>query len=196
MQKAMEVEKNVLVSIADGDTKAFGLLFECYSAKVYGYARSILHSEAEAEEIVQHVFIKLWLKRRDLAAVNNFGGFLRVLVRNETLNALKQTATIKRLHQGLGSRLSELSSDTEDAVHFRETNKILEEAIQKLPPQQKLVYSMCKLEGLKHKDVADKLNISPLTVKSHLQEAVKFIKAYLSSHDQVRLVPILLLFLK
>ncbi len=196
MQKAMEEEKIVLTSIACGDTLAFSALFEFYSKKVYGYALSVLQSEHAAEEIVQDVFLKLWLKREYLTEVENFGGFLRVLARNETFTVLKQIATTKKLHHAAGIHLTELTSDTENTVEFRETSKILEAAIQKLPPQQKLVYSLCKLEGLKHKDVAERLNISPLTVKTHLQEAVKSIRKYLTMYHQIRLLIFLFLFLK
>lgn len=91
----MVEEKNILASIACGNTLAFSAFFKFYSNKIYGYALSILQSEDAAEEILQNVFIKIWLRRDQLEKVDNFGGFLRVLARNETLNALKQITTTK-----------------------------------------------------------------------------------------------------
>ena len=91
---------------------------------------------------------------------------------------------------------TEIDLSTENAIQFRETKKLLDAAIEKLPPQQKLVYNLCNIEGLKQKDVANQLNISPSTVKTHLRDAVKAIKNYLSTHDEVIAAPLLLFFLK
>ncbi|CAM4430434.1 Sigma-70 region 2 [Pedobacter westerhofensis] len=66
MQKVLFDEKLILAKIAAEDHHAFSILFKFYNKKVYGYALSILHSETAAEEIVQDVFIKLWLKREGL----------------------------------------------------------------------------------------------------------------------------------
>ncbi|RZK41728.1 MAG: hypothetical protein EOO90_10275 [Pedobacter sp.] len=145
MQKDIAEEKIILTKISRGDSNAFAVLFNFYRNKVYGYAIAILKSEKSAEEIVQNVFIKIWLKREDLSSVDNFGAYLRTISRNETLNALN---------------------------------------------------TLCHIEGVKQKDVAEKLNISPLTVKVHLREAVKSIRHYLEMHDGIRIVPLLLYLLK
>lgn len=196
MQKELADEKLILAKIASGDQQAFGSLFNFYRNKVYGYALAILQTDTLAEEIVQDVFIKLWIKRNSLIGIDNFGGFLRVMVKNETLNALKKIAVDQKKHESAKLDVTEIDLTTENAIQFRETKKMLDYAIEKLPPQQKLVYNLCKVEGLKQKDVADQLNISPLTVKTHLRDAIKSIKNYLSTHDEVKAVPLLLFFLK
>ena len=196
MQKELADEKLILAKIANGDQQAFGSLFNFYRNKVYGYAFAILQVETLAEEIVQDVFIKLWIKRETLINIDNFGGFLRTTVKNDTLNALKKIALTQKSHQIANLDTAEIDLTTENAIQFRETKKLLDTAIENLPPQQKLIYNLCNVEGLKQKDVANQLNISPLTVKSHLRDAVKAIKNYLSSHDEVMAVPLLLFFLK
>lgn len=196
MQKELADEKLILAKIANGDQQAFGSLFNFYRNKVYGYAYAILQVDGSAEEIVQDVFIKLWIKRQSLTNIDNFGGFLRTTVKNETLNALKKIALIQKSHQIAHLDNTEIDLSTENAIQFRETRKLLENAIEKLPPQQKLIYNLCHIEGLKQKDVANQLNITPLTVKTHLRDAVKAIKNYLSTHDEVIAAPLLLFFLK
>lgn len=196
MQKELADEKLILAKIANGDQQAFGSLFNFYRNKVYGYAYAILQVDNSAEEIVQDVFIKLWIKRNTLTSIDNFGGFLRTTVKNETLNALKKIALIQKSHQIAYSDNTEIDLSTENTIQFRETRKLLDTAIEKLPPQQKLIYNLCHVEGLKQKDVANQLNITPLTVKTHLRDAVKAIKNYLSTHDEVIAAPLLLFFLK
>ena len=66
-------------------------------------------------------------------------------------------------------------------------------AIDQLPKQQKLVYQMCYIEGLKQKEVAKQLNISPLTVKVHLREAIKNLKSHLKDGSSLSLISLVLL---
>lgn len=196
MQKELADEKLILAKIATGDQQAFGHLFNFYRNKVYGYALAILHEDNAAEEIVQDVFIKLWVRRQQLPVIDNFGGFLRVTTRNETLNVLKKVAIEQKNYQMANHDRSDIDSATENEIQFRETKKLLDLAIAKLSPQQKLIYHLCHTEGLKQKDVAEKLNLSPLTVKTHLRDAVKSIKNYLITHDEIKAVPLLLFFIK
>lgn len=196
MQKELADEKLILAKIAKGDQQAFGILFNFYRNKVFGYALTILQEDTAAEEIVQDVFIKLWIKRKTLLTIENFGGFLRTTTRNETLNALKKIASEQKNYQIANQNTSDIDSGTENEIQFRETKKLLDSAIEKLPPQQKLIYNLCHIEGLKQRDVAEKLNLSPLTVKTHLRDAVKSIKNYLILHDEIKAVPLLLFFLQ
>jgi len=196
MQKEPADEKLILARTARGDQQAFGVLFNFYKNKVYGYALAILQTNSAAEEIVQDVFIKLWIRRQHLATIDNFGGFLRTIAKNETLNALKKIAVEQKNYQLANQTNTDIDSATENEIQFRETKKLLDEAINKLPPQQKLIYNLCHMEGLKQKDVAEKLSLSPLTVKTHLRDAVKSIKNYLIIHDEIKVVPLLLFFLK
>ena len=196
MQKELADEKLILAKIAIGDQQAFGILFNFYSNKVYGYALAILQDDAAAEEIVQDVFIKLWIKRADVSLIENFGGFLRTMARNETLNALKKATVEQKNILNAHRETSDVDLATENEIQFKETKKLLESAIEKLPPQQKLIYHLCHIEGLKQTDVAKKLNISPLTVKTHLRDAVKSIKNFLITQDKIKVIPLLLFFIK
>ena len=196
MQKEMAEEKLLLAKIADGDQHAFEFLFTSYKNKVYGYALKILQSESSAEEIVQETFIKLWVKRDHLIHIDNFGGFLRTIVKNETLNALKRIAVQQRNYSIIQQGNTETDSTTELSIEYRETKRLLELAIDKLPNQQKKVYNLCHVEGFKQKDVAEKLQISPLTVKVHLREAIKSIKSHLDTNGIIKELALLLFIIK
>jgi RNA polymerase sigma-70 factor (family 1) len=196
MEKEMAEEKLMLAKIAGGDQHAFGLLYHSHKNRVYGYALQILQSESLAEEIVQETFIKLWLKRENLERIDNFGGFLRTIVRNDTLNALKKIALQHKNYSLIRLDKTEKDFATEQAIQYRETKKLLDSAIEQLPNQQKLVYHLCHVEGLKQKEVANQLNISPLTVKVHLREAIKSIRIHLDTHGGIKALALLLFILK
>lgn len=196
MHKVMAEEKLMLAKIAGGDKYAFELLFNTYKNKIYGYALKVLQSQSSAEEIVQETFVKLWIKRTNLKEVDNFGGYLRTIVKNETLNAIKKAAVQHRNYNLIQKDNTEIDTSTESLIAYHETRRLLEIAVEKLPSQQKKVYNLCHVDGFKQKDVAEILNISPLTVKVHLREAIKSLKTHLASNGIIKELALLLFILK
>jgi RNA polymerase sigma-70 factor (family 1) len=174
--KAPRDEEVLLAAIARGDHHAFRKLFDRYHHKVYSYSIRFLRSEVLAEEIVQEVFINIWLGRTKITQINNFGGYLRVITKNLTLNTLKKIALDFKLSNAQINNWTEVDNDTEHNIQLKETRALLSEAILKLPKQQRLIYQMCHIDGLKQKEAAEQLNISPLTVKAHLRDATKTIR--------------------
>jgi RNA polymerase sigma-70 factor (family 1) len=196
MQKELAEEKLMLEKIANGDQYAFELLFSRNKDKVYGYALKILQFEPSAEEIVQEVFVKLWIKRESLTQIDNFGGYLRTIVKNETLNALKRIALQHKYYNLIQKDKTEVDTSTELSIEYHETKRLLEMAIEKLPKQQKQVYNLCHVDGFKQKEVAELLDISPLTVKAHLRQAIKSIKTHLGPIEIIKELCLLLFILK
>ncbi|SDL54941.1 RNA polymerase sigma-70 factor, ECF subfamily [Pedobacter sp. ok626] len=186
-------DRSLLASVSAGDQLAFRSLFDAYRNKVFTYAVRYLKSREQAEEIVQNVFLKLWLKREGLTEIVNFGGYLRTITNNATLDALKKRASEYRHQNESLQEWSDLDNTTEDAIFSKDAKSYISLALEKLPKQQRLVYQMCQIDGLKQKEVAEKLNISPLTVKVHLREATKGLKALLKNGESIPLIAFLFL---
>jgi RNA polymerase sigma-70 factor (family 1) len=184
-RRESEVDGILLAKIAGGDHHAFRVLFDLYHGKVYSYAYRFLRSEAPSEEIVQEVFIKIWLRRAELDSIANFGGYLRVVAKNLTLNALKKIALDFKIKEAGHLGWTEVDNDTESGILLKDTKALLNQAIDRLPGQQKIVYRLFHLEGLKQKEVAAQLNISPLTVKVHLREAAKAIRIFMAERTEI-----------
>ncbi|MFC3196720.1 RNA polymerase sigma factor [Parapedobacter deserti] len=173
-------ERENLEAIAGGNIKAFKTLFDSYHHRVYQYGLQLLKNEADAEELVQEVFAKIWLNRTALAEVKNFGAYLRTISRNHALTWLKRHALDRSMRNdeyAANSRL--LFNDTENTVYYNETRKLLAEAVALLPPRQREVFIRCHVQGAKQAEAAASLGISIHTLKSHLQQATQSIKAYL-----------------
>jgi RNA polymerase sigma-70 factor (family 1) len=178
-------EKTLLQRVSAGEARAFSTVFHRYQAKVYAYAIKIVKADTIAEEIVQEVFVKLWNLAEGLTEIENFDGFLRTLTRNHTLNVLRRMALEFKADKMRGTNYREDHNDTEEYIIFKDSEKVLNQGIEKLPAQQKLVYCLCHQEGLKYEEVADRLNISKLTVKTHMQHALRFLRNYISTHTDV-----------
>lgn len=166
----------ILYKVSCGNASAFAELFNAYKNITYSYAIKICQSTALAEEVVQDVFMNIWINRANLTDVENFGGYLRVITRNQTLQVLRRIATENRCQAKSTENWQELHNETESAIYYNESRDILNKALESLPPQQKLVYQMCHLQGMKQREVAEQLHISPLTVKAHLRQAVQRVR--------------------
>ena len=83
-------ETTLLRDVAEGDGKAFRLLFERYWRSVYGVALAFTKSPGLAEEMVQDIFLRIWLKREKLSDVEKFDDYLFIVARNHIFNKLKK----------------------------------------------------------------------------------------------------------
>ena len=187
-------EKELLTFIAQGDELAFAKLFEYNRDRIYTIAYRISHSTIIAEEIVQDVFLKIWLRRDHLVEIQNFNAYLLVIARNKVYKVLKRIA--KDYELTLLTSDDQLSADdnTEDLLMSKEYNLLLKKAIDRLPDQQKQVYHFIKEEGLKREEAAGLLHLSPETVKFHLAQAMKNIRAFCMLHLDIFIGFIILFF--
>lgn len=164
--------------IANDNQLAFQKLFDYYRNRVYGIAYKLTQSANTAEEIVEDVFLKIWLKRGDLSGIHNFTAYLFTITRNCSYRALKKIARDYRISAIPEEELSLAHNETEEYVAEKEYRELLHSAINKLPKQQKLVFRLIKEQGLKRDEVANVLQLSPETVKFHLSQAVKSIRSF------------------
>lgn len=177
-------EKVLLERISNGEQDAFRVIFTIYRHKVFSYALKIIKCRETAEDIVHDVFLKIWT-HPDLNGINNLESYLKTTSRNTTLKVLRRQALETQTANNLGTHWDETHNETEEIIIVNDFSKILNQAINLLPQQQKLVYNLCREEGLKYSEAAERLSISPLTVKTHMQLALRFLKSYLSKHGDV-----------
>jgi len=170
-------EIELLDLIAKGDEFAFSRLFELYRNRVYSIAFKITKSNVIAEEIVQDVFLKIWQARHKLNDVQNFSAYLFVITKHDVYKVLKGIARSYKISLLSDENESLSDNSTSDMFMEKEYNRVLQNAIDRLPNQQKQVYYLIKDQGLKRDEVAHKLHIQPETVKFHLAQAMKNIRA-------------------
>lgn len=176
-------DKEHLVSlVAGGDVNAFNELFRLYWDTIYSIAFSITKSKVVAEEIVQDVFLKIWLRREQLADVKNFDNYLFIIARNHIYNQLRVKAV------QFTEENTEVWETPEKQLYLKETVQIVTEAVQRLPKQQRTIFELSRNEGLDHAAIANRLKLSRLTVKTHMNKALHSIRGYLSRHNIISLL--------
>ena len=175
-------ELDLIRLVAEGDEQAFRKIFDHYSNKLYHYAFRITDEEELAEEIVMDAFLKIWINRVDLAAINRFDSYLYTVVRNQAFNAIKRMAHEAVIMKELGLSNTEYHDCTEETVIYNDYQQLLYQAVNQLPPQQKLVYILSRDEGLKYDEIALHLKLSKNTVKAHLKKAVSTLRLIFTNY--------------
>jgi RNA polymerase sigma-70 factor (ECF subfamily) len=181
-ESTLHNERELLQLISQGDEQAFATIFDYYRNKIYGAALKLTHSTTVAEEIVEDVFLNIWIRRAGLNEIKNFSAYLFIIARNETYKILKQIAKNYKLILLSEKNQLLVYNNPEDYLVDKEFTSLLQKAIDRLPHQQKQVYKLMKEKDLKRGEVAELLQLRPETVKFHLAQAMKNIRTYCILH--------------
>lgn len=179
-----------LQSVASGDETAFRALVHQYAGTVHGYVLRLTHETYLAEEVVQDVFVQLWQTRELLATVDNFDAYLYVISRNYALNAIKKMLREKARHVKWENEVIVPNDDNPIEMYQR----LLDEAIAGLPPQQQRAWILGKQMRMTYAEIAHEMNISKETVKKYLKLATANIADHLRKRSTKAYVNFLLFF--
>jgi RNA polymerase sigma-70 factor (family 1) len=152
---------------------AFRSLFDQYRQRIYSFSMYLTRSEIISEEIVQDVFMKIWINRETLTEISVFSAYIRTAARNAALDYFRKMTREKMALHTLSQKARENSGANEDTILDREYGRILSEVIHALPPRQKEVYKLSREQGVKNEEIARQLGISIYTVKEHLKIAMR-----------------------
>jgi RNA polymerase sigma-70 factor (ECF subfamily) len=180
--------------VSKGNEHAFAQLFNKYSDKLYSFVVSISGSNQVAEDVVQDVFLKIWQKGHELNEIENFHSYLFKMARNHVLNIMKRMAKETLILSETAYEFSGRKQETFRDIEFKDTQHYYRKAIEKLPPQQKLVFIMSREKGLNQQEIAKNLNISIPTVKSHMTQALRFLRKKLEGAYPTIIIYCLMIF--
>lgn len=181
-------DEELLTYVAEKDECAFNILYERYRRKIFTFSMKLLKQEERAEDIVHEIFLKLW-QHPNLGGIINLEAYLRVTTRNHTLKVLRRINIEETAVQRIFTNQNEQEvSETEQIILYKEADFRYREIISKMPAQQQKVYMLCKEEGLKYEEVAEKMAISKLTVKTHMQHALRYLRSNFVNYTDIILI--------
>lgn len=169
-------EQELLVKLQSGDHAAFGRIYSIYSRRIYLNTLKLVKDEDEAQEILQDVFIRIWNARETIDPSRPFSSFLFSIARNLIRDFFRKAARDTKMRHFLAERGSELYDHIESALDHKETSEMLQRAIDALPQQRKMVFTLCKIEGKSYEEVAAIMGISVSTVGNQLTKATKTVR--------------------
>lgn len=168
--------KALFEAIAQNNEQAFKMLFDMYRSRTYAVAFKLTKQAYASEEITQDVFISIWVSREQLANVKNAEAYIYTVIYNKVSRYLKKKSNQERILQLSIWNTKPYSNETEETVFVHDQQKLLGAAVQQLSPQKKLMYELHEVQGKSYDEIAKTLDLSPHTVKSHVLQALKFIR--------------------
>jgi RNA polymerase sigma-70 factor (family 1) len=174
-------ERELLALMSKDDQAAFTKIFDHYEPRLYPFVLKMTRSEVVAEEIVQELFIKLWTSRALAPQIENPRSYIFRMAVNRTLRYMQTRSRQASLVEKAGGRMTVEKNFTEEIIDLKETEALINKAVELLPEQKRKVYTLSRQQGLNNEQIAEQLNISKSTVKNHLTEALHFIKQQLQN---------------
>ena len=181
---AHTTEVALFALISQGDEVAFEQLFKLYVPQIQPVILQIVRSDAVVKDIVQEVFLHLWLGRDKLREIAEPRHWIFRITYNRSFQYVRKKLLQDKTNARLSASPESLThlSQTEDSVDFAETTRLVQAAIACLPPQAKKIYQLNRLSGMRAAEIADQLGISTQSVRNSLTRSGKDIKEYLARH--------------
>jgi len=172
-----KITYELLSRLKNGDMLAFDRVYELYSHKLFSFVFKILKNEAEADDIVQEVFVKIWESRHKLEDYKLLNSYIFTIAYNNSIDLIrKRISNIKYLEHLKNSAVIDFTPTFISQIEFNELNIKAEELVANLPERQKQVYLLHREEGLTYHEIAEQLGISKNTVENHMVKALKYLR--------------------
>ncbi|MDX2302809.1 MAG: RNA polymerase sigma-70 factor [Microscillaceae bacterium] len=165
--------QTLLAALRKGDEQAFQQIYLHYWKELFAYAFNILRNQALCEDVIQDVFIAVWINRQD-TQILNLKAYLYHAVRNKALSQLRKVK-LTGLQQEVIEKLS-LNESADQALHLKDIEQSIRQAADKLAPRCREIFFLSRFDRLSNQEIAQKLSISLRSVENQLSIALKYLR--------------------
>jgi RNA polymerase sigma-70 factor (family 1) len=158
----------------------FAQLYKALWKKLYSLAYNHLHDKSLAQEIVQEVFVKLWLNRNDIKNVSDADAYLSRALRNKVYDYFDSVATRKKHTDVALEDFSEERCEVDEAMVFNEGLSLVGEELKKMPKTTQTVFRLSRFSKYSNEEIAAKTRLSGKAVEYHITQAVKKLRVRLT----------------
>jgi len=181
---AAMADGELLDGLRGGNAVAFEQLFERYWKPLYTALLKRIHDEAEAQDILQDLFVSLWVRREQLPDHIDWEDYLYAALRNRALNFMQASRVRLDYANMVLNRHAEPSTDGADgSLLSDDLQQIIRRATEKMPNRMKEVFLLSYSGGFTPREIADQLSLSLQTVKNHLTEARTILRQFLAHYS-------------
>lgn len=171
-----EQETLLIQSLKIGSHKAFDQIYKLYAKRLYAYSLQFTKSPEDSEEIVQDVFIKLWVNKEKIRQEDTLQSLLYIMTKHYLINAFRARVNQPVYEDFIWYKNEIAVNDTAQHIELEEFTHRFTELLKKLPLTQQKVITMSRIDQLSNKQIAKALSLSEQTVKNQISIALKILK--------------------
>jgi len=174
-------DAELIQPLRQGEEGAFTEIYNRYWKVLFNVAANKTNSLAEAEELVQDLFLDIWRRRTTIDITSNLRAYLAVALKYRIINLLAKRQRKARFELHAVKNLNIADSSTEQWLGFNELNERISRLVADLPDKCRLVYQLKKEEGYSQREIADRLRISEKAVEANISRALKALRVGIRS---------------
>ncbi|WP_406694737.1 RNA polymerase sigma factor [Singulisphaera sp. Ch08] len=186
------VEEEVIRRVLDGDTASFEWIMRRYNQRLFRVVRSIVGDEAEAEDVMQEAYLHAYEHLRQFEGRSAFSTWLTKIAVYEATNRRRKLRRLRLVAPGHAETdamtSSSINRDATQEASLNELRHLLASAVDALPPDLRLVFTLRMVEGLSTLQTAECLSLTPSNVKVRLHRSRSALQSWIDNRigEEVR----------
>jgi RNA polymerase sigma-70 factor (ECF subfamily) len=178
----MDELKRLQKGLKEGNIEVFEEIYRLYYAPLCFYCLRYVGDMEEAKEIVQGLFLKIWLRKGDLKINTSVKSYLYKSVQNYALNYLKQEQVKKKYTLDKEYLPKASGVNGQQKLEEEELKIKIKKAILKLPEKRRKIFELNRFENMKYQQIAEHLSISVKTVEAQMSKSLEFLRKELKEY--------------
>ncbi len=178
----LEKTRQLIKACLEEDRNAQRNLYELFAPKMFGVCLRYAKNREEAEDIMQEGFVQVFKSLQNFKFSGSFEGWIRKIM---VYGAIAKYRGKSKLHSVLNIETENIIACGNEEILSRLGKKELLQMVQDLPPAYRMVFNLYVFEGLKHREIAEQLDISEGTSKSNLHDAKLILQRAVSNSMKI-----------
>lgn len=172
-------EEKLFRLLCNGNKAAFDRVYQLYWQRLFLYVVKVIRDKEAAEDIVQEIFVSLWLRRDEISDQRTLSGYLFTAARFKGINYVKDQLKKGQHLDSLVEHFTTRQDTLNEGIEAKELHNLINQEIEKLPAKMRDVFVLSRRDQLSYKEISDRLQISDKTVKKQISNALKYFKLVL-----------------
>lgn len=172
-------DQDLISLLKKGDDNAFTIIYNRSWNKVCNFSRLYITSDADVEDIVQQVFLKLWNYRESLKENENLDGFLFIATRNLVFSHMRKSFNENAYKLTVLDTVKDIDKDwygIQEEIEAYELGEYIEQLFKELSPRQQEIFRLSRSEMCSNREIAERLSISEKTVEKHITATLRYFR--------------------